>query len=86
MNKTILVAVALLVCVSASAGSLLDDQPQGKTFNRSIGASLMGKTFKCNGVSMSYLISEQGTMAFHSIMASVSLTTTLPLNSPQGMA
>ena len=64
MNKTILVAVALLVCVSASAGSLSDNQPKEKRSNRSIGASLMGKTFKCNGVSMSYLISEQGTMAF----------------------
>lgn len=64
MKKTLLFAVALLLCFSASAGSLIDDQPQGKRFNRYIGASLMGKTFKCNGVSMSYLISEQGTMAF----------------------
>lgn len=64
MKKPLLLAVALLLCFSASAGSLLDDQPKEKRFNRYIGASLMGKTFKCNGVSMSYLISEPGTMAF----------------------
>ena len=64
MKKLLLSAVALLLCFSASAGSFSDNQPEGKKANRSIGASLMGKTFKCNGVSMSYLIAEQGTMAF----------------------
>ena len=64
MKNTLLLAIALLLCFGASAGNFNENQPKEKKFNRYIGASLMGKTFKCNGVSMSYLISEPGTMAF----------------------
>lgn len=63
MKKSLLFAVALLLCFSASAGSF-SDNPKEKGSSHALGASLMGKTFKCNGVSMSYLIGEQGTMAF----------------------
>lgn len=66
MKKLILLGTVLFLCFQASA-AVFNGGWFGKNGNKSnhaIGLSLMGKTFKCNGVSMSYLVSEQGTMAF----------------------
>lgn len=64
MKKVLFLSAALLLCISISAENFSDNPSKEKKSNRAVGASLMGKTFQCNGVSMSYLIAEQGTMAF----------------------
>ena len=66
MKKLFLFGIGLLLCVQTSAEVLCGNwlSKDAKKSNHALGLSLMGKTFKCNGVSMSYLISEQGTMAF----------------------
>ena len=64
MKKVLFLSAALLLCISISAENFSDNPSKEKKTNRAVGASLMGKTFQCNGVSMSYLIAEQGTMAF----------------------
>lgn len=65
MKKCFLLATVMFLCIQASAEGFWDNLfKKEKASNHSIGVSLMGKTFKSNGVSMSYLVSEQGTMAF----------------------
>ena len=64
MKKVLFLSAALLLCISISAENFSDNPLKEKKSNRAVGASLMGKTFQCDGVSMSYLIAEQGTMAF----------------------
>lgn len=65
MKKLFLLTIVLLVGVSVYADDTIQNPiNKEKTTNHSIGISLMGKTFKCNGVSMSYLVPEQGTMTF----------------------
>ena len=64
MKKFLFSIAALLLCFCASAKGLLDIPANEKKSNHAIGASLMGKTFKCNGVSMAYIVAEQGAMAF----------------------
>lgn len=66
MKKCFLLATVLLLCFQASAEGFWGNwfKKEEKSSNHAIGLSLMGKTFKCNGVSMSYLVAEQGTMAF----------------------
>lgn len=66
MKKSILLVAVLSLCLSASADGIFGNlfNKQNKNTNHSFGLSLMGKTFKCDGVSMSYLVAEQGTMAF----------------------
>lgn len=64
MKKCFLLAAVLLLGLQASAGGFWDDWfKKEKTSHHSIGLSLMGKTMKCDGVSMSYIVSELGTMA-----------------------
>ena len=66
MKKLFLLASVLLMCLNASADGIFGNwfKKEEKSSNHGIGLSLMGKTFRCNGVSMSYLVAEQGTMAF----------------------
>lgn len=67
MKKCFLLAAVLFLCFQASAEGVSGNwfnKKEKKTSNHAIGLSLMGKTFKSNGVSMSYLVAEQGTMAF----------------------
>lgn len=68
IKKLLLLASVLLMCLNASADGLFGNRfkKEEKSSNHAIGLSLMGKTFRCNGVSMSYLVAEQGTMAFGS--------------------
>ena len=65
MKKLILLTIVLSLGLSVYADDVFKNLfKKEKPSNHSIGLSLMGKTFKCDGVSMSYLVAEQGTMTF----------------------
>lgn len=66
MKKYFLLAAVSLICFQASASVSWGNWfgKDEKNANHSVGLSLMGKSFTCDGVSMSYIVSEQGTMAF----------------------
>jgi len=65
-KKCFLLALALVMGVGAFAEQPSWDffKKQKKDSHHAIGVSLMGKTFKSNGVTMSYFATEQGTMTF----------------------
>ncbi len=65
MKKCFLLAVVMGICFQASADGFWSNWfKKEKSSNHAIGASLMGKSFQSNGVSMAYLVAEQGTLAF----------------------
>ena len=54
---------ALLLIVLLLSSTAFAQQETIKKVNNTLGISMMGKTMQCNGISMSYIASEQGTMA-----------------------
>ena len=58
MKTKALLLIALMLGSTAFA-----QQETNKKVNNTLGISMMGKTMQCNGISMSYIASEQGTMA-----------------------
>ena len=64
MKTKALLLIALMLGSTAFAQQETKNEPVShKRVNNTLGISMMGKMTQCNGVSMSYLASEQGTMA-----------------------
>ena len=64
MKTKALLLIALLLSSTAFAQQETKNEPVSrKRVNNTLGISMMGKTMQCNGISMSYIASEQGTMA-----------------------
>lgn len=64
MKTKALLLIALLLSSTAFAQQETKNEPVNqKRVNNTLGISMMGKTMKCDGISMSYLAWEQGTMA-----------------------
>ena len=64
MKIKVLLLIALMLGSTAFAQQGTKDEPVGsKRVNNTLGVCMMGKTMQCNGISMSYLASEQGKMA-----------------------
>ena len=59
MKKSLIIAALMCCLVSATA----QQTKNTKRVNNTLGVCMMGKTMQCNGISMSYLASEQGKMA-----------------------
>ena len=59
MKKSLIIAALMCCLVSATA----QQNKKTKRVNNTLGVCMMGKTMQCNGISMSYLASEQGKMA-----------------------
>ena len=65
MKIKVLLLIALMLGSTAFAQQGTKDEPVGsKRVNNTLGICMMGKTMQCNGISMSYLASEQGKMGF----------------------
>ncbi|MBQ6305562.1 MAG: hypothetical protein IJK78_03255 [Bacteroidales bacterium] len=60
MKRTIIFAALMCCMMSVTA----QETKNTKRVNNTLGVCMMGKTMQCNGVTMSYLASEQGKMAF----------------------
>ena len=58
MKRTIIIAALMCCLVSATA----QQTKNTKRVNNTLGICMMGKTMQCNGVTMSYIASEQGKM------------------------
>ena len=59
-----LLLFAILLSTTMFAQQVTKNEPvSGKRVNNTLGVCMMGKTMQCNGISMSYLASEQGKMA-----------------------
>ena len=63
MKKHLLFAISLAMVLSAYAQEGKHEKDLTKKVNNTLGVCMMGKTMQCNGISMSYLASEQGKMA-----------------------
>lgn len=64
MKTKALLLIALMLSSTAFAQQETQKEPVSlKRVNNTLGISMMGKTMKCDGISMSYLAWEQGTMA-----------------------
>ena len=64
MKTKALLLIALMLGSTAFAQQETKNEPVSrKRVNNTLGISLMGKTMMCDGISMSYLAWEQGTMA-----------------------
>ncbi len=64
MKTKALLLIALMLGSTAFAQQETQKEPVSrKRVNNTLGISMMGKTMKCDGISMSYLAWEQGTMA-----------------------
>ena len=64
MKIKVLLLIALMLGFTAFAQQGTKNEPnKGKRVNNTLGVCMMGKTMQCNGISMSYLASEQGKMA-----------------------
>ena len=59
----LLIAILLSTTMFAQQGTK-NEPDNGKRVNNTLGVCLMGKTMQCNGISMSYIASEQGKMGF----------------------
>ena len=59
----LLFAILLSTTMFAQQGTK-NEPDKGKRVNNTLGVCLMGKTMQCNGISMSYIASEQGKMGF----------------------
>ena len=65
MKTKTLLLIALMLGSTAFAQQGTKDEPVGsKRVNNTLGICMMGKTMQCNGISMSYMASEQGKMGF----------------------
>ena len=62
-TKTLLLIVLLLSSTAFAQQETKNEPVSRKRVNNTLGISMMGKTMKCDGISMSYIASEQGTMA-----------------------
>ena len=63
MKIKVLLLIALLLGTTAFAQQETKNEPVShRRVNNTLGISMMGKTTQCNGISMSYLASEQGKM------------------------
>ena len=60
MKRTMIIAALMCCLVSVTA----QQTKNTKKVNNTLGVCLMGKTMQCNGISMSYIASEQGKMGF----------------------
>ena len=60
MKRTIIFAALMCCMMSVTA----QETKNTKRVNNTLGVCMMGKMMQCNGVTMSYLASEQGKMAF----------------------
>ncbi len=58
-----LLLIALMLGSTAFAQQETQKELVTRRVNNTLGISMMGKTMQCNGISMSYIASEQGTMA-----------------------
>ena len=56
-------ALLLLLSTTMFAQQGIKKEPVSRRANNTLGVCMMGKTMQCNGITMSYLASEQGTMA-----------------------
>lgn len=63
MKHKSLLLIALLLGATAFAQQGTKDEPVSRKVNNTLGVCMMGKTMQCNGITMSYLASEQGKMA-----------------------
>ena len=64
MKKHLLFAISLAMVLSAYAQEGKHEKDLTKRVNNTLGVCMMGKTMQCNGISMSYIASEQGKMGF----------------------
>ena len=65
MKIKVLLLIALMLGSTAFAQQGTKDEPVGSNrVNNTLGICMMGKTMQCNGISMSYIASEQGKMGF----------------------
>ena len=60
MKRTLLFAALMCCIVTVTA----QENKSTRKVNNTLGICLMGKTMQCNGISMSYIASEQGKMGF----------------------
>ena len=63
-NKGLLLFAILLSTTMFAQQGTKNEPVSGKKVNNTLGVCLMGKTMQCNGISMSYIASEQGKMGF----------------------
>lgn len=63
MKTKALLLITLLLGSTAFAQQGTKNEPISRRVNNTLGVSLMGKTMLCNGINMSYIASEQGTMS-----------------------
>ena len=64
MKIKVLLLIALLLGSRAFAQQETKNDPISRRVNNTLGICMMGKTMQCNGISMSYIASEQGKMGF----------------------
>ena len=63
MKHKSLLLISLLLGTTAFAQQETKNEPVSRKVNNTLGVCIMGKTMQCNGITMSYLASEQGKMA-----------------------
>jgi len=63
MKHKALLLITLLLSTTMFAQQGIKKEPVSRRANNTLGVCMMGKTMQCNGITMSYLASEQGTMA-----------------------
>ena len=65
MKIKVLLLIALMLGFTAFAQQGTKNEPnKGKRVNNTLGVCMMGKTMQCNGITVSYIASEQGEMGF----------------------
>lgn len=65
MKIKVLLLIALMLGFTAFAQQETKNEPVShKRVNNTLGVCMMGKTMQCNGITMSYIASEQGKMTF----------------------
>ena len=64
MKHKLLLLISLLLGSTAFAQQETKKEPVSRRANNTLGVCMMGKTMQCNGISMSYIASEQGKMGF----------------------
>ena len=64
MKTKALLLIALLLGSTAFAQQETKNGSISRRVNNTLGVCMMGKTMQCNGISMSYIASEQGKMGF----------------------
>ena len=64
MKHKLLLLISLLLGTTTFAQQETKKEPVSRGVNNSLGVCMTGKTMQCNGISMSYIASEQGKMGF----------------------